>query len=304
MTISNTAPILPLTIAEAIARAAEAMTKPKAERMKVHRANLQRITFFDGVNGATRYWEEYPEAEAIRVQSNPIAYERKPQGYDDHLASQAERWLISPASLTITNAADVARMNEKFGTNYPPAKHFNDPLSKGRLKKISAVFARYGVPLDIKAATTMSKVKAAARAGMGRVKAERQLARSVIVSGDTLVIHGRPFTVTKNGERECVRPMIGGKRQRLYLDQIEWLAGLLDDGGADPLPTTIYSSGDLAYPVDPLENAVETTTDISSLAYSGELAGLTEWLAIQKAQRDLPMTGSESGVDPLEFEPT
>lgn len=230
----------------AIAAAVEATSLPKAERMKIHRRNIQSIAFHEGLNGVAKYKSSHPEAATIRVQNNPLAYEPKPAGYDQQLVSMVERWLIHRPSLEASNVHDVALINERLGTSYPPAKHFCQKLTKGRLAKIKTTCSHHGIPLDIKTANTMSRVRQAIKAAKGQLAGERRLGSAGVVSNGTLVLGGKSYPVERNGKRECIRVMIGGKRQRVYFDVIEWLADQLGVCGDDPLNTTV-GVGELAY---------------------------------------------------------
>lgn len=258
------------TFAQAIANAAEAAVLPKPERMKNHRKNLQAIAFHEGVAGAEIYKAEYPEAKPIRVKVNSLAYMPKPKGYDDFLTGLADVWLSSRMALASTNSADVQRLNEKFGTSFPPGKHFSEPLSMGRRKKIKAVFTRHRAPFELKLVKTMSGVRAAAKAIGIQLNAERRLGRAGVISGDTLVINGQSFSITHNGNRECIRVPINGERQRVYLEQIEWLAGVLGDCRPDPLEDTtmVHSMRELAYPVPTPEVTGPEGREISDSPYA------------------------------------
>lgn len=258
---------LPKTIAEAIELAAAAQTLSKPERLKQHRLCLQGIIFKEGTEGVARYVAEFPEASHVRIKHNPLAYLPKPRGYNKYLEGLAERWLCSDAGRATTNADDVRALNERLGTSYPPGKHFSDPLSEGRRKAIKLVFSRHGFPFDVKAVKTLSGVKAAARAAAAHMECDRRLNGFGVISGNTLVMAGQPYTITRNGGRECIRVMIGGTRQRVYLDQLEWLADLLDLGGGDPLSTTtVRSIVDVAYPTVPADLPAPHLTTISELA--------------------------------------
>ena len=112
-----------------------------------------------------------------------------------------ERWLTNNEALADTNVADVGRMNAKFGPIFNPAKHFSDPLSAGRLKKIKQVFSRHHAPIDITKATSMSKVREAAKATTGHMNASRWLGNVGTISGNTLIIGQQTFAITLNGDR-------------------------------------------------------------------------------------------------------
>lgn len=273
-------------LAAAIASAAEATNLPRPERMKQHRKNLRGIAFYQGLDGVAQYKAEYPEAAPIRVDLNAIAYTAKPKGYDAYLSSLAERWLLNGTAIGSSNAEDVKQLNERFATSFPPSKHFSEPLSKGRLNKIKAAFAHRGVPLDIKHSNTMSKVRSAAKAARAQQNPDRHLAKVGVIADNILVMGGQPFRVERNGDRECIRVLIGGKRRRLYLEELVWIADRLV--GADPLDTTtVRSMGDMAYSGSDPDFA------------SGAAIKIPELVCTEK-----PVTGQGSldCVDPLEFD--
>lgn len=295
----NTTPSLDL--AQAIAQAADAAHLPKAERMKAHRKAIQAIAFRHGMEGVNRYKDEYPEAKPIRLWGAAIAFFHKPVGYDASLVSMALHWLDSPTALAMTNAADVARLNEKLGTNYPPAKHFSESLNQSRLQKIRAAYAERGVPLGA-AVKTMAHVRKAAKAATGATKAETRFSSVGVISGDALIINGRSQPIETNGQRRCIRPTINGKRSRLYLDELEWVADWLGGAAADPLEdtNTISIIRELPYPTPPVENGGQEPGSISDSPYSA--ASFEAWFAANNIPLPQPRAIPEGeGVDPLEF---
>jgi hypothetical protein len=234
MTDQISTPLAP-GLAAAIAAAAEAANLPRAERMKQHRKNLRSIGFYQGLDGVAEYKLQFPEAETIRVDVSTLAYSPKPAGYGEYLVRLAERWLESGTAAAASNQADVERLNERFGTAFPPGKHFSEPLSTGRRKKIKAMFAKHGIPLDLAQANTMSKVRGLAKAARAMTSPQRQVCKAGVIEGTSLVMGNQHFPIERNGDRECIRVTINGKRRRFYLDELDWLAGLLVSDGADPL---------------------------------------------------------------------
>lgn len=253
----------------AIQLAAEVGHLPKPERMKVYRRDIQSVMFREGIEGVNRYKEANPEACAIRLQGGSIAYQPKPEGYDAYLVDVALRWLDSPTALASTNVADVGRLNERFSTDYPPAKHFSEGLSKGRFKKIKAAYAARGVPLDPAKVKSMADVRQAAKAVTGAMKADQRFSTVGAISDNTLIANGRSYPIELNGHRQCIRPTIAGKRRRLYLDELEWIADWLGGGRADPLQdtNTISIMRDLPYPARNGETRAEPEPEISGLPY-------------------------------------
>ena len=205
---------------------------PRKERLKIHRRNIQAILPKQGTEGVARYKRQYPEAAEVRIQlGNPRAYLSKPAGYTDAIASMVDLWFNSSAACGETNTADVARLNEKLGSSFAPANHFNSTLSSSLKERLSRVFATHGAHYDPARLTTLSKVREA-------VKADRLAADLDTVafgnigrrSRDKLFVAGQEYTIAKHGSRECIRPRIGGDKQRVYLDQLLWIAELLQAG--------------------------------------------------------------------------
>lgn len=241
MTNETSAQLAP-GFADAIAAAAEAANLPRPQRMKQHRKNLRSVAFHQGIDGVAQYKMRFPEAASIRIDVSTLAYSPKPAGYDDYLVALAERWLESSIAAAASNQSDVERLNERFGTTFPPGKHFSEPLSMGRRKKIKAMFAKHAIPLDIDQAETMSKVRNLAKAAKVLQSPQRRVGKVGVINGATLVMGNQTFAIERNGNRDCIRVSINGKRRRFYLDELEWLADILVSGGADPLVTTTISS--------------------------------------------------------------
>ena len=302
MTTDPTAlPLSPFQLG--IARAVEAVASPlanktKAERDKHYRKELRAVAFNQGTEGVAAYKLKYPEAIAIRVNINSLAYSQKPPGYDDYILMLVERWLTNRQALADTNLADVGRMNDKFGPTFNPAKHFSDPLSAGRLKKIKQVFARHHAPIDITKATSMSKVRQAAKAATGHMNASRSLGNVGIISGNTLILGQQTFAIVLNGDRQCIRVVIDGTRRRLYLDEMEWLGNMLLSSDVDPLSYTTSSIGELAYPVETTAISQNAAPEMSGLAYSGPSA-LGARLSAMREKLTPHSTMPDEDVDPL-----
>ncbi|MEQ8411425.1 MAG: hypothetical protein RIC51_05210 [Erythrobacter sp.] len=205
---------------------------PRQERFKIHRRNIQAILPKQGSEGVARYKRQHPEAAEVRTQpGNPRAYLSKPAGYTDAIASMVDLWFNSAAACGETNTADVARLNEKLGSSLVPANHFNSTLSKGRKERLAKVFAAHGAHYDPARLTTLSKVREAVKAA--RLEAEPDTTAFGSIgrrSGHRLFVAGQEYAIVKHGSRECIRPRIGGKKQRVYLDQLLWIADLLKAG--------------------------------------------------------------------------
>ena len=83
--------------------------------------------------------------------------------------------------------------------------------------------------------------------------------------------------------------MIGGRRQRVYLDQLEWMAGLIGNRADSLETTTVRSIGELAYSALTPSDAPDAATEVSGLA-SGETTNARDRIAALIA----------GGMDPLE----
>lgn len=202
---------------------------PKAERLRHFRRCIQAILPKHGSEGVSRFVERYPEAAEVRWQNQPKAYLPKPAGYAAAISSMVEAWFDSKEALDQSNTADVARLNEKLGTTFPPANHFNTPLSTALAKKLRAVFEARGAHFDEKRMDTLSKVrKAVATAKQGADPETIEFGSIGRRSQNKLHVGSRDFAITKHGQRECIRPKVNGRQPRLYLDDILWLSELLN----------------------------------------------------------------------------
>ncbi len=268
-----------------------------AERLKVHRIALRGIGRQLGLDGVAAYKAKHPEAHSIRVNVDALAYSHKPKGYDDYLVQLVERWLTNNDALTSTNVVEVGLLNERFSSLFDPAKHFSQPLSNSRLKKIKAVFSRHNFPLDTAKATTMSKVREAAKAVRARINSDRPFGNVGTISGSTLVIGQQTFAIELNGKRECIRVVVGNNRPRFYLDGLEWLANLMTIESDHLSHTTISSIGELPYPAETTEIKPDEQGETLDLSYGR--GSLDDRLAALKGD-DAPASDvCPDGVDPL-----
>jgi hypothetical protein len=87
-----------LDLTQMIALANQAAHKTKAERMALHRANVQSVMFKFGLEGVNRYKDSFPDAKSIRLFGGAIASIRKPEGYDAYLVADSG---IIPATIPI-----------------------------------------------------------------------------------------------------------------------------------------------------------------------------------------------------------
>jgi hypothetical protein len=299
---TDTSNPLPPKFAESIAAAVDAtksakVALPKAEQDKQFVKDLRGVGFHLGHDGVAAYKEHNTGAKNVRVNISVLAYVPKPRGYDDYLVSMVEGWLTNEAALASTNVADVIRLNARFETLYDPAKHFSQPVSKGRLAKIKAVFAKHHAPLDITKVNTMSKVREAAKSVRTRVNADRPFGKVGFIAGDTLTINERSFQIEWNGQRECIRVLIDGKRSRLYLNELEWMADLLDNQHDVLSSTTLRSIGERAYSAEMTKNSPTGEREISGLAYGR--SPLSDRIAALRSVDDPVSEELPEGVDPL-----
>ena len=235
--------------------------KPE-QRQKHHAEQMRVIGFYQGKDGIDDYRRRHPDAKAL-VELKSLAYLPKPSGYPDALASMIDCWFVSDLALSATNGADVARLNAKLQTDrFNTGNHFSKPLSASILKKLSAVFEQHGASLPA-TAKTMSAVRKAVRAFKAGDNINAKPFGTVGTrNGDTLIIGGHSYKVSRNGTRECIRLTVGGNKRRLYLDDILAVAGLLAGGEpGNPSNYLLHSnigeraySSEIASEPDPLDN--------------------------------------------------
>jgi len=143
----------------------------------------------------------------------------------------------------------------------------------------------------------MSNVKEAAKVARGHLNADRPLGKAGIISGDTLVIAQFTHPIVLNGKRECIRPMIGGKRRRLYLDDIELIADLLSEARVDLLSTTTCSIGELACLPKEVPIEADAGPETPGLAYLSSPLSLQ--IAALRSVSLFHSTLATGGDDPL-----
>ncbi|MBD2841507.1 hypothetical protein [Erythrobacter rubeus] len=214
---------------------------PRKEREKVHRRNIQAILPRQGTEGAERYKKRYPEAAQVRYQlGNPRAYLPKPAGYTAAIASMVEHWFNSRTACAETNTADVKRLNAKLESSFVPTNHFNTSLSPARKERLAKVFADNGSHYDRTRLNTLSQVREAVKAAHREADPDTKPFGNIgRRKGNKLLLAGQEYTITKHGSHECIRPRINGAKRRLHLDDLLWMAGLLqaDDTPGEHSPT-------------------------------------------------------------------
>ena len=209
----------------------------QGQRQRHHTRQLGRIAFYDGKNGVDAYKQRHPEAGQHRVNLNALAYVQKPPGYSDAIANMVGHWFDSDTALAATNGSDVDRLNARLGTDrFDRRNHFSKPLPPAVRKQLASIFQRRGAALP-SSAKTMSAVRQAVRSfKAGSRPSAEAFGKVGTRAGDTLSIGSRAFTVSRNGNRECIW-ITGDKRRRVYLDDILAIADLLDgEDGCSPYP--------------------------------------------------------------------
>ena len=215
---------------------------PQDDRREQHRRALQSIAFHRGIEGVAEYKLEHPDAAAIRVNVNALAYAPKPKGYGGAITAIVKDWFRSDAALAAPNRADVERLNSQFGKGrFPVGSHFSKPLSPGLRHRIAKLFEGEGATLP-EAAETMTAVRQAVRAFKAQALAGAMPFGGIGTrTDDTLTIAGQSYAISRNGKRECIRVRINGNVRRLYLDDVLAIASLLGAPGETP-PITYYIS--------------------------------------------------------------
>lgn len=202
------------------------------DRVRHHTKKLWGISQTFGSIGVARYKERYPEAKAIQVKSSTVAYQAKPSGYDDYLATLATRWLTDETAAASTNGDDVQALNERFGTSrFNPTNHFSKPISKRTKAKIHEAFAARGIPLDMAGIKSMSDVRRAAKAAQAAAEAGSRPFGGIGTRTDDQLISGRAaFSIMQHHGKDGIKISVDGSRVWLRLDALEKfirLAGLI-----------------------------------------------------------------------------
>ncbi|MBX7488845.1 hypothetical protein K3177_10000 [Qipengyuania sp. GH25] len=271
---------------------------PYAERLKHHRKEIQAILPRQGTEGLDAYVARYPEAKNVRVLSQHRAFLNKPSGYVDEVSKLVSQWFASAEAVGQTNVDDVKRLNTKLGTSFPTANHFNARLSAGARKRIADVFRSNGAHYDPDRMSCLSKVREAVKHARQNAQADRAEFGSIgHRTATSLLLGDHRFTIERNGQRECIRPRIDGSKRRIYLDDILWIADLLNDEGVLGVSPLALRSKlvERAYSekITP-EPPQSTPTDSPSI----ERLGLSERIArLRDAYTRAP--ASADGDDPL-----
>jgi hypothetical protein len=114
---------------------------------------------------------------------------------------------------------------------------------------------------------------------------------------------GQSFTIGSNGPSECIRLLIDGKHQRVYLSHIEKIADLLGNHGSGPLPTPTCRIRELGYLVETAEMDPVVVPEISEAGYAEPLSLGERIIAIKaKLQPSTLQLPVSKGVDPLAYD--
>jgi len=259
-----------------------------ADRMAHHTKRLRVIQFTEGIEGVGLYKQKYPAARSIRVTATTIAYQPKPQGYDDFLCKVVDAWFISDTALAESNRATVERLNVAMAPRrFNPDNHFTKPVSASRLRKLADVFATHGAHLDTRTADSMSKIRAAVKSSKGKRSEGKPLGHIGHITDDRLIIGSQCFRVERYKDRDCIRVTAEGVTQRVYVTIVQKLfAGV---GVDDPLSiSSIVDIGELVSepnqaPNDPDPSTVETNSP-GDFRPAGPLS-LTERMAARRTAR-------------------
>lgn len=216
---SNSGVSPPALVPDGISHSPNLATLTPEQRRAHHTQRLRSIAFQQGLDGVSAYVAAHPDAEAIRVSVNALAYAPKPKGYDAAILDTVTRWLSSPTALSQSNSADVGRLNNRLGTTrFNPANHFSKPLSAALLAKVRGICAEHGAALPQAKGITMARIKQCIRTAKVQGGAGAQPFGAVGTrSGDTLTIGERSFTISRHGNRECIWVTADGVKQRICL---------------------------------------------------------------------------------------
>ena len=192
-----------------------------SDRMAYHTKRLRIIRYAAGFEGVEDYKKRHADAKVIHTTAITLAFQPKPKGYDDFICGIVDQWFISNAALAETNRADVERLNLKVHPRrFNPDNHFTKPLSTILLAKLADVFANHEARLDISNINSMSKVRSAVKANMGKRLAGQSSSSIGDLVEDELIVGVHPFLTEKHHGHDCIRVSLGGKRIRLRLDAL------------------------------------------------------------------------------------
>lgn len=274
MTDNNSDP-LPLGTVDAIGKAAEFNQSTALHDRRSHSQRLGAGMFNAAADFAGSYKQHHPEAADQITRIATFAFKPKPAGYVEYMDRLVMSWLSGSTTDTETNAATVQRIRDRFPNHSFAGSLLNKPLSKGRLQKIAANATEQGFKIDTLHYDTLSKIKAAAKAKAFLPLAGNDLLIRTVISGDSLIAHGRVYKIEAHGNGRRLNFRHNGKQINLRIDHLEafaeWLAG--DDTGVCPSNLLLQSieigSHNLANPQQSVDPPLRVATPPASIPEIG-----------------------------------
>lgn len=224
----NTSDLLPQGTRDAIGKAAELNQSTALHDPRPHSQRLREVGFNGAINAIRNYKQQHPGAAGHMTRITALAFKPKPAGYTEYIDKLIAKWLAGAG--TETNAATVQRIRDRFPNDSFASNLLNKPLSAGRRDKIAANANQLGFKIDTRQYDTLSKIKAAALKGELATNTDRP----IVINTTLNATHFAGLKIELHGKRQSIRFTHGGKRQRIYIDDLtalsEWLAV---EGGAD-----------------------------------------------------------------------
>ena len=256
-----TSDLLPQGTRDAIGKDADHNKSIVLNDARPHSQRLGDGMFKAAAKYASNYKQDHPEAANQITRISAFAFKPKPAGYTEYMDRLIARWLSGAD--TATNTATVKRIRDRFPNHSFAGSLLNKDISKGRLQQIAANAAQLGFHIDTRKYDTLSKIKAAALKGELATVADKHIHINTALT-DT---HVAGLKIERHGKRQSIRFTHGGKRTRVYIDDLialsEWLAV---EGGTD---TGEGSTNILLCSIETL--AQETRKPAETLDSNGEI---------------------------------
>ncbi len=267
----NISDLLPEGIRDAIGKAADHNKSTALPDQKSHPQLMREGMFKAAANFAGSYKQHHPEAVGLMTRIETLAYKPKPAGYPQFIDGIVNSWLTGTADSKQTNRAIISRICDRFPEYSFSKDLLNKPLSKAMANRIKAKAADRGLSLDTRQHDTLSKIKAAALKGELAKIADRPIRINAILS-DT---HLAGLKIELSGKRQSVRFTHGGKRRRIYIDDLialsEFMAG---EAGDNQSLSSVYTIEMLAKitpkPAEPRQEAAEIDALCSDAGQTGD----------------------------------